>query len=216
MGEEINLLDFYPTRIRNTKERAKIKTKKQIKIAKKFGWEYFDKKDICYGGYSYDGRWIPIAKRLINYYKLKKGDKILDVGCGKGYLVYDLVNLGIDAYGVDISEYAIDSAPDSIQTKLYLCDAKDLSFNFNENQFDLVISINTIHNLLLKDCKKAIKEIQKIGKNAFIVVDSYRNKEEKKRMMDWNITGETIRSVKNWKKLFKEVGYTGDYYWFIP
>jgi hypothetical protein len=80
----------------------------------------------------------------------------------------------------------------------------------------LVISINTIHNLPEKDCRKAIREIQRIGKRAFIIVDSWRTKEEKQRMMDWCITGVTVKSTKDWEEMFKEEEYTGDYFWFIP
>lgn len=213
---EINLLESYPKRKRDLSRRKKEKTLEVIEAASKYDWRYFDKVGICYDGYIYDGRWIPIAKKFIEYYNLKKGDKVLDVGCAKGYLVYDLVNLGIDTYGIDISEYAIDSAPDEIQVRLYFGNAKDLNLYFTENEFDLVISINTVHCLPEDECREAIRKIQKIGKSAFITVDSWRNDEEKERMMDWNITGRTIMGDKDWKKLFKEEGYTGDYYWFIP
>jgi len=212
---EINLLDMYPQIKRDTKTRKLEMTTRRKQLAKEFGWEYFDKEGICYGGYIYDGRWIPVAKKFINHYKLKKGDKILDVGAAKGYLIYDLINLGMDAEGIDISPYAIGCSPPEIRSRLMVWDVRDL-WIFRDKEFDLVISINTIHNLPEKDCRKAIREIQRIGKNAFIVMDSYRNDEEKQRMLEWNITGETIKSSDGWKKMFKEEGYTGDFYWFIP
>lgn len=212
---EINLLEEYPKINRNTKNRAKLKTKEIINLAMKYDWEYFDKKGVCYGGYIYDERWIPIAKKMINYYDLSKGDKVLDIGAAKGYLIYDLRNLEIEAYGLEKSEYAIDCAATPIQKYIYLGNAKDLS-RFTDKEFNLVISINTIHNLPEEDCRKAIREIQRVGKHAFITVDSYRNREEKERMMEWNITAETIKSTKDWISMFKEEGYTGDYFWFIP
>lgn len=212
---EINLLDMYPQISRDTKIRKLQMTDKQRQTAKKFGWEYFDMKGICYSGYTYDGRWVPIAKRFIDYYNLKKGDKVLDVGSAKGYLIYDFINLGIDAYGIDISKYAIDCSPPEIRWRLKEGDAKDL-YKYKDKQFDLVISINTIHNLKEDDCRKAIREIQRVGKKAFIVVDSYRNDEERERIFEWNITAETIKSNVGWIELFKEERYTGDYFWFVP
>lgn len=212
---EINLLDTYPQIKRDTKSRKSEMTLNRIRISKKFGWEYFDKKGFCYDGYIYDGRWVPIVKRFIEHYNLKQGDKILDVGCSKGYFVYDLLNFGLDAYGVDISQYAINCSPPEIRWRLKEANAKNLHM-YKDKQFDLIISINTIHNLEEDDCRKAIREIQRIGKQAFIVVDSYRNDEEKQRIMEWNITAETIKSTTEWMQLFKEEGYTGDFWWFIP
>ena len=212
---EINLLDMYPQIKRDTKSRKLEMTPNRIRTAKKFGWEFFDKKGVCYNGYTYDGRWIPIVKRLIEHYNLKQGDKIFDVGAGKGYLVYDLLNFGLDAYGIDISQYAINCSPPEIRWRLKEGNAKDLHM-YKDKQFDLVISITTIHNLEEEDCRKAVKEIQRVGKHAFITVDSYRNEEEKQRILEWNITAETIKSDKEWIQLFKEEGYTGDFWWFVP
>jgi ubiquinone/menaquinone biosynthesis C-methylase UbiE len=207
--------DIYPKRNRDTKSRKIQKSSKIIKDAKKFGWEYFDKKGVCYDGYSYDGRWVPIAKKFVELYNLKKGDKVLDIGCAKGYMVYDFLDLGIDTYGVDISKYAIDCSPQEIKWRLKVADAKNLEV-YKDKSFDLVISINTIHNLPEVDCRKALREIQRIGKKAFIIVDSWRSEEEKQRMLDWCVTGITLKGTEDWKKMFKEEGYTGDYYWFIP
>ena len=98
---------------------------------------------------------------------------------------------------------------------LKVASAEDLPFR--DNSFDFVISINTIHNLPLNECKKAIKEISRISKKgSFITVDAYNNEEEKKRMYDWNLTAKTIMSANEWKKIFEECKYEGDFYWFIP
>ena len=212
---EIDLLDMYPKIIRDTKTRKLEMTNERKETAKEFGWEYFDKKGVCYGGYYYDGRWIPVVKRFIKHYKLKKGDKILDVVCGKGFMMYDFNNQGMITEGLDISEYAKDCAIPDIKPHISIGNCKDLS-RYHDKEFDLVISINTIHNLKEDECRKSVREIQRVGRNAFIVVDSYRNNIEKERMLEWNITGETIKSDKEWTKLFKEEGYTGDYFWFIP
>lgn len=212
---EIDLLKNYPKRQRDTKARAEVKTQEIIDTNLKFGWEYFDKKGYCFNGYSYDGRWIPVVKDFIDYYGLKEGDKVLDIGCAKGYMVYDFVNQGIDAYGLDISNYAIGCSPPEIRYRLYEGNAKDLSIFYNK-EFDLVISINTIHCLGENDLRQSVREIQRIGKKAYVTVDSYRNDEEKERMLQWIVAGRTVKSTNEWIKLFQEEGYTGDYYWFIP
>ena len=215
---EIDLLIDYPRPKRNLEERASEKSEEDIRIARQFGKEFFDgPRSQGYGGYRDDGRWIPVARRIINYYGLKPGMSILDVGCAKGFALSDFLKVmpGLKVAGIDVSEYAIENSPESVRQFLKVANAKGLPFP--DKSFDLVISVNTVHNLALEDCKKAISEIERVKKNfAFITLDAYRDEEEKKRMLMWNLTGLTILSVDDWKKLFEEVGYTGDYYWFIP
>ena len=132
-------------------------------------------------------------------------------------MLWDFIDIipGIKIAGIDISSYALSKAPSDIKPFLTLGNAKNLPFP--DNSFDLVISINTVHNLELEECKRAIAEIERVKKKrAFLVLDSYRNAHEEDRMRKWNITGKTILSVDEWVELFKEVGYTGDYSWFIP
>jgi SAM-dependent methyltransferase len=212
---EIDLLTKYPKRTRDTKARKKEKTKKIIELARKFGYEYFDEPGVCYGTYKYDGRWIPVVRDMIEHFDLKPGAKILDVGCAKGHTVYDFIGEGMNAFGIDISTYAIENCMPQVKDRVRIANAKDLSM-FKDKEFDLVISINSIHNLDEKECREAVKEIQRVGKKGYIVVDSWRNEYEKERMLDWNIAGRTVLSSDDWKKLFEEEGYTGDYYWFIP
>lgn len=214
---EINLLDTYPNLNRDVDARARTKTKEQVDAAKKFGWEFFDKKGICYGGYSYDGRWLSIAKKFIDHYDLSGSSSVLDVGCAKGYLLYDFKQLipTMKITGIEISQYAIDCSIPEIKVSLCLGNAEDLS-RFSDKEFDLVISINTIHNLKEEKCCQAVREIQRVGKSAFITVDSYIDEHDRERMFKWNLTAETILSVDSWKDLFEKEGYTGDYYWFIP
>ena len=214
---EINLMDTYPKVNRDVKKRLAEKTPAMIDVCKQFGWEFFDKKGYCYNGYFYDGRWIPIAKRFIEYYNLKPGAKILDIGCAKGYFVYDLRNLGMDAYGLDVSEYAIRCCPPEIMPYVLQRDVRTMyQLVYDDNEFDLVTAISVVETLREPECREVIREIQRIGKNAFLKVDAWRNEEEKQRMIDWGITGITMMSTDDWKQLFKEEGYKGDYYWFIP
>lgn len=215
---EINLLEKYPKSKRPIDERALKRTEKDVSIAKQFGKEYFDGTRMHgYGGYHYHERfWTEVVKDFIKYYGLTEDSKILDVGCAKGFMLHDFKKAlhGMIVRGVDISRYAIDNAIEEMKPFLQVGDAKDLSM-FKDIEFDLVISINTIHNLKLDECKQAIKEIQRVAENAFITIDAWRNDDEKERMHKWNLTAETYMHVDDWKKLFTEVGYTGDYYWFI-
>lgn len=214
---EINLLDLYPKAKRNLEERAQV-SEEDRNLAGQFGREYFDgTRDQGYGGYKYDGRWKPIVARFRDYYKLPDDASILDLGCAKGFMLHDFHQLmpKAELTGIDISPYAVDNAMEDVKPFLRVGNAAELPFS--DNSFDMVISINTIHNLERPDCFKAVKEIERVGAKAkFITVDAYRNEQEKQRMYMWNLTAKTIMSVDEWVQFFGEAGYTGDYYWFIP
>ena len=215
---EINLLDLYPSLNRDVEWRFKNLTSEKREIARQFGREFFDGDRLWgYGGYVYDGRFIKVVKRFRDYYGLNSSSSVLDIGCAMGFMLYDFMSIipGIKIAGLDISSYALGLASSDVKPALFLGNALDLPFA--DRSFDLVISINTVHNLELPECKKAIAEIERVKKRyAFLVLDSYRNPEEEDRMRKWNITGKTILSTSEWIRVFEEVGYTGDYYWFIP
>ena len=215
---EIDLFKgVYPETKRDTKKVGQVKTDKQINLAKQYGWEYFDKKGICYNGYSYDGRWIPVAKKFIKHYKLKPNSKILDIGCAKGFMIHDMKKLipGITVKGIDISNYAIENVIESMKDNVMVADARDLPFR--DNSFDVVISITTVHNLDRDDCIRSLREIERVSRRkSFVTVDAYRNEDERTAMLAWNLTAKTILKVEEWIDLFNEAGYTGDYYWFMP
>lgn len=215
---EINLLDLYPRSQRPIEERGKYITEEHRKTARKFSKEYFDGYRLFgYGGYHYHPLfWQATVKRFQDYYQLPKDASILDVGCGKGFMLHDFKDLmpNLEIAGIDISEYAIENATETVKPFLYVGNAKELPFE--DNSFDLVISINTIHNLPLDGCKQALREIQRVScKNAFVTMDAWRTEEEHERLMKWNLTALTYMHVNDWKNLFAEVGYKGDYYWFI-
>lgn len=216
---EIDLLKNYPKTKRNTSERNLEKDDSVRAIARQFGKEFFDgERKYGYGGFQYAPRfWRPVVPDFVSFYKLSSGHSVLDVGCAKGFFLFDLVDMvpGIKVAGIDISEYAVKNAKSEVAS--FIKRACATSIPFASKSFDLVVSINTIHNLEIEQCATALEEIQRVSRgNAFITVDAYRNDEERKRMFEWNLTARTIMHVDEWIQFFKKVGYSGDYYWFIP
>ena len=219
LGREIDILANYPKAKRDLSARLESKSEESRKIGRKFGFDYFDgDRNHGYGGFSYNPKfWQPVIPTIVENYKIGSSSTVLDVGCAKGFFLYDLklAFLGINIAGIDLSEYAIANSIPEIKPYLQVGNATKLPFE--DNCFDFVISINTIHNLNRQDCAIALQEIERVTKgNSFITVDAYRNDEEKARMEAWNLTALTMMSVDEWKQFFLEVGYTGDYYWFIP
>ena len=219
MGIEIDLLSKYPKVSRDLTARLEAKSDEARAIGRRFDFDYFDgDRNHGYGGFTYQERfWKPVVPDLISHYSLTEDSRVLDVGCAKGFFLHDLQEAlpGIEIHGLDISSYAIEHAIETVRNKVHVGDARKL--NFEDNYFDFVMSINTIHNLDLDGCAQALREIQRVsGGKAFITVDAYRNEIEKERMEAWNLTALTMMSVDEWKAFFAEVGYFGDYYWFIP
>jgi SAM-dependent methyltransferase len=219
MGREIDLLADYPKAKRNLEERSAGKTEEEQAIARRFGKEFFDgDRSTGYGGFKYMPHfWQPVIPSFIEHWGLTSESTLLDVGCAKGFMLHDLREAvpAIKVTGIDVSEYAIENGKPEVREFLSIADAKSLPFE--DDSFDVVISINTVHNLERSECGQALQEIERVArKGAFITVDAYRNEEEYERMMAWNLTAKTIMSVDDWVSFFDEVGYTGDYYWFIP
>jgi SAM-dependent methyltransferase len=219
LGKEIDILINYPKAKRDLNARLESKSEESRKVGRKFGFDYFDgDRNHGYGGFSYNPKfWQPVIPTIVENYKITNSSNVLDVGCAKGFFLYDLKLAfpGINITGVDISDYAVENSIPEIKPYLQVGNATKLPFE--DDCFDFVISINTIHNLNLQDCATALQEIERVTKdNSFITVDAYRNDEEKARMQAWNLTALTMMSVDEWKQFFLEVGYTGDYYWFIP
>ena len=217
MGKEINFLDTHPRTVRDYDKRALEKTPEIVTIAKQFGKEFFDGDRKCgYGGYKYDGRWKSVVRRMRDYYQLSNNASILDIGCGKGFMLHDFLELMPESTvsGLDISEYAIENAMSSVKPFLKTGSAEALPYP--DKSFDLVVSINSVHNLPLELLKKALTEIERVSRKwKYITVDAWRNEQERENLYKWVLTAETMMHVEDWKKLFDEIGYTGDYWWFI-
>ena len=218
MKEKINLLKSLPNNKKPLKTRLKA-----TRNDRKYHWElsekYFDgTREQGYGGYYYDGRWENVVKDMMSYYSLDNNSRILDIGCAKGFLIYDFKELfpQIEVWGVDISKYAIDRVDKSISNNVVIANAKELPFE--SNYFDLVISINSLHNILnVNETIDALSEIQRVTKKySFVSLGAYENNEERKIIDDWAVVATTYVNEKDWLKIFNKAGYKGDYWWFKP
>tara|TARA_R110000868_G_scaffold80875_1_gene229220 strand:+ start:18773 stop:19441 length:669 start_codon:yes stop_codon:yes gene_type:complete len=186
---------------------------KAAELAKKWDFDYWDgDRRVNYGGYRYDGRWAKVAKAMADHYGIKPGDKILDIGCGKGFLIYDFTQVvpGVEVQGIDISSYAIENVVDGVRDRVQVGHANKLPYA--DNEFDLVFSINTFHNLHAYDLDAALREMERVGKShKYICVESYRNEVEKANLLYWQVTCEAFNTPEEWSWWFKQTGYTGDH-----
>ena len=219
MGEAIDLMINYPKTKRNLTQRASEKTEADRQIARQFNQAFFDgDRKHGYGGFQYHPRfWGPVIPTFIEHFQLSDQSSVLDVGCAKGFMLYDLQQAlpGIKCAGIDISEYAIQHAHPPVKSVLTLGNATYLPYP--DKSFDVVISITTLHNLDETQLIKALQEIERVQRNgSFITLDAYRNDQEKQRMEAWNLTAKTVLHVDAWPELFDKAGFTGDYYWFTP
>jgi acetolactate synthase-1/2/3 large subunit len=239
-GQQIDLMKNYPHQKRPIKQRFESKKAgdgyvgfdeygnlandilfDQLVLSRtnSFDKKYFDgNRQEGYGGYSYDKKyWYRVAEDIISHYELKPGDRVLEIGCAKGFLLYDMLQIlpGLKIKGIDISEYAVNDALLDVQKDILVGDAASLPFE--DNSFDLVISINTLSELSLEACKKAMQEINRVSKNnrSFITLNSWRNKREREQLMKWNLTALSNFSIPQWVSIMLEVGYKGDFYWFF-
>jgi ubiquinone/menaquinone biosynthesis C-methylase UbiE len=179
-----------------------------------FGFDYWDGDRLSgYGGYRYDGRWRKVADAMVAHYRLKPGDRILDVGAGKGFLLHDFAEAvpGMDVEGIDISAYAIEHAKPEVKHHLQVGNARKLPYP--DKSFDFVVSVNTLHNLYIDDLFTAIAEIERVSKNgnSHITVEAYRNEREKVNLMYWQLTCRAFHTPQEWEWVFRTCGYRGDW-----
>jgi ubiquinone/menaquinone biosynthesis C-methylase UbiE len=214
---EVDLLRALPKTKRNIQTRLAGKDPEVIAVAKQYGQMYFDgPREYGYGGYRYDGRWVPVAKDIVEHFNLKPGDRVLDIGCAKGFLVKDLMTVcpGLQVFGLDISEYALMHAEPEVVGRLHLGSADKLPFP--DNSFTAVLALNTLHNLNNERVILALQEIQRISAGrAFIQVDSYYTPAQKEIFENWVLTAEFYDYPARWIEIFQQAGYTGDYAWTV-
>ena len=217
MLEELDLLAAYPRPARDPAARAQAKTPEDVAIARRFGPEFFDgERRHGYGGFRYDPKyWQPVVPAFVKRYGEFRS--LLDVGCAKGFMLHDFLAAmpWLHVAGVDVSQYALGQAMAEVKPRLQWANATDLPFE--DGAFELVVSVNTLHNLNRAGLVRALREIERVSwAHAYVTVDAWRTDEDRRRMLDWNLTARTILHVEAWRELFDEAGYTGDYGWFIP
>ena len=183
-------------------------------VAKQWGAEYWDgPRQYGYGGYRYDGRWKSVAADIATHYGLKAGSRVLDVGCGKAFLLYELTQVvpGLKVEGLDISRYGIENAKEEVRP--FLTHGNCTQLPYDSGSFDFVYSINTFHNLKVHELKRAVKEVERVGKGdkKWICVESYRNEREKANLLYWQLTCMSFYSTDEWEWLYREWGYAGDF-----
>jgi len=215
MGQRIDFLaSYHSTTKRDYVARVVEHDKADCAIvAKRWGEEYWDgPRHYGYGGYRYDGRWLPIAQDVARHYELKPGDKILDVGCGKAFLLYEFTRAvpGVQVAGLDISTYGIAHAKDEVRP--YLDEGNCTKLPYADHSFDFVFSINTLHNLKVAELRAAIGEIERVGRGGkWICVESYRDEREKANLLYWQLTCMSFYMPDEWEWLYRQWGYRGDY-----
>lgn len=182
-------------------------------VASRFGQDYWDgERQYGYGGYRYDGRWRPIAERMAKHYGLRPGMRVLDVGCGKGFLLHEFTQVvpGLEVAGIDVSAYGIENSKEEVRSSLQLGDAATLPFA--DDSFDLVVTLGTLHNLGIENLWSAVSEIERVGRGGkYIMVESFRNQREKANLLYWQLTCKSFYSTDDWEWLYRKIGYTGDY-----
>ena len=215
MGDKVNFV----TKLHKSTSRSYINRMMNEKVqcmgkAREFEFDYWDgNRKFGYGGYKYiKDRWKPVAEEMITKYNLTNKSKVLDVGCGKGFILYEMKKLlpGLTVAGFDISKYGIANSKEEIKEFLFIHDAKDI-FPYDNNSFDLVFTLACLHNLQIQDLNNSIKEIQRVGQQSYIMVEAYRNEEELFNLQCWALTAESFFHDDEWIWIFKEFGYTGDY-----
>ena len=182
--------------------------------AKEYEFDYWDgNRRYGYGGYKYlAGRWKPVAEAFIDKYGLTNNSSVLDVGCGKAYLLYELKLLLPDlrVKGFDISKHGLNEAKENLKEDLFIHKAQD-SYPFEDNAFDLVISLGCLHNLRIFELKTALGEIERVGKSGYVMLESYRNELEQFNLQCWALTCESFFDKEEWEWIYNHFGYTGDY-----
>lgn len=208
-------VDFFKNSKKRALEDRLSLLNKEIKVTddyKTFGKDYFDNQDILigYGGYFYDGRFAKVAKEIIDFYGLKKGSKVLEIGPAKGYLLVEFHKMGLDVYGYEKSQYAKEQAHEEIKNKIISAEIKNLK-QFSDGYFDIVISKEVFPHIEEENLKKLLKEIKRVGRdNYFLEIQVAGSIDAKSNVKKWDPTHEIIEDEQFWNNFLIENDYSGD------
>ncbi len=182
-------------------------------VARRWDRDYWDgERKYGYGGYRYDGRWLPVAQAMAKHYRLGPGSRVLDVGCGKAFLLYEFTRAvpGLQAYGIDVSHYGLVHAKEEVRP--HLARATATALPFPDRSFDLVFSINTLHNLRNHELHAALGEVQRVSRGAaHLTVESFETERQKANLLYWQLTCRSFYSPDEWEWFFGLSGYAGDW-----
>ena len=182
--------------------------------AKEYEADYWDgDRRYGYGGYRYlVGRWKPVAEALIEKYGLTNNSSVLDVGCGKAFLLYEMTLLlpELRVAGFDISKHGLSDAKEEVRDSLFIHRAQE-PYPYEENEFDLVMSLGCFHNLRIFELQTALSEVERVGKQGYVMLESYRNEQEQFNLQCWALTCESFFDNDEWCWIYEHFGYTGDY-----
>ena len=184
-----------------------------MKVAKKYGKEYWDgERRYGYGGYRYiPGRWKPVAESLIARYELNNNSSVLDIGCGKAFLLLEMKKIlpGLQVAGFDISAHALEHSLEPIKEHLFIHSAKD-PLSYENKSFDLAISLGCFHNFNLMELETAFSEISRVSQNHYVMVESYRNESELFNLQCWALTCDSFLSPEEWLFIASKSDYNGE------
>jgi SAM-dependent methyltransferase len=182
--------------------------------AKEYETDYWDgDRRYGYGGYKYlAGRWQPVAEALIEKYNLTNDSSVLDVGCGKAFLLYEMKLLlpNLRVAGFDISKHGLANARAEIRDSLFIHRAEE-PYPYEDNEFDLVMSLGCFHNLRIFELGIALAEVERVGKQGYVMLESYRNEREQFNLQCWALTCESFFDYDEWVWIYEHFGYMGDY-----
>ena len=211
---EVNILAGYPKPTGPRFVGRNMRTIKHRLTAVERGKNFFDgDRNFGYGGFNYDGRWLPIADRIVKHYGLKDSSRVLHLNCEKGFLLNDLkqVKPSLEIFGTENSDYAIKHAMDEVKNSIRKVSSIELPFP--DNFFNFVIGLSYVYTYSLSDAVKALKEINRVGTgNSFITLATYETESEYFLFKDWTLLGTLILKKEEWISVMEHAGYEGDYY----
>lgn len=176
-----------------------------------YGYDYFDNCNygIGYGGYSYDGRYARSVGLIVKEFGLSPGTTIFEVGCAKGFILYEFFKQGYHVQGVDLSEYATANAPSEISKKISCASSTDLAFA--NDSFDFSFSKEMLPHLTETDIDKTVRELMRVtkGNRIFLEIQVATSDSSSELIRKWDDTHRTIRKSAWWLQKLNQLDFDG-------